>query len=858
MFQTWKPELTGRRQGSGSWGVARIASFGDPLTRSAGAALLCGAFTQRLASRQSELFSENLCWALLPIVFKVARQQPDAEKYGRALPSVNKTSRAIAHGNPSAASLWLVSLSIVLCSLFRAENGIIKLFPALTPLLIIGQRYCRLELYPSGGPHPSLFSRLTDIVFDTALIAIFAIVALSEWDFSGYAMSAIPVAALFVAYTLLTPRTDKRSHWLQSLDFESAIRPLSLHVVAITTFILGVELILFGFSNSNIMLTLTLGLAKALTWYYTFQVVRHSSWLTASVIETFSILSARDPFTQHSSARALMNVVASLLALGQAIHLLPKHAKAKSILWAFSLVPLLPYFANLIAIHFSQLSTVVDVQRHPVEILIREAKSDFEGLLQKQSKTYSTAHDEYQRRYGLEPPPGFKEWYNFAQLHQSPVIDEFDMIYDSISPFLKMSGQEVLETMRQAYSEPHSELWRCTISKHAAETQCTHPWRTFDRHIGSLFDRVVKRLPGGVIDVSFLVNHLDEPRVIVPPSSLKSNQLNFTELSRQPTWGALTQFCSSRKRAVSTERRAPVETFGLPFVTNHKSIMDLCEHPEYSKMHGFALSPTSFRLIEGFVPILSTGSLSTMGDILYPSSAYIESEFQYDDSHDMEWDKKQNDLYWAGSNTGGYAVDETWRNYHRQRFVELAQNLKNQQHSYIREKDGVVSRVVSSFLNSRLYDVAFTRIFQCETRFCRDQRAYFAGKPWADKDRALRSRLVFDLDGNGISGRYYKLLASKSVPLKQTLFREWHDERLVPWVHYVPVSQSLKELPELVFYLTSTESGQLRAREIADQGRRWFSEAFREVDMAIYMYRLLLELARLHDPNRPALPADAE
>lgn len=130
---------------------------------------------------------------------------------------------------------------------------------------------------------------------------------------------------------------------------------------------------------------------------------------------------------------------------------------------------------------------------------------------------------------------------------------------------------------------------------------------------------------------------------------------------------------------------------------------------------------------------------------------------------------------------------------------------------------------------------------------------YFRTKPCADKDAPLKSRLVFDLDGsNGISGRYYKLLASRSAPLKQTLLREWHDDHLLPWLHYIPVSQSMEELPELVFYLTSTEAGQQRAKEIAEQGREWYKRAFREVDLTIYAYRHILELARLQDPEREA------
>jgi Arabidopsis thaliana protein of unknown function (DUF821). len=197
-------------------------------------------------------------------------------------------------------------------------------------------------------------------------------------------------------------------------------------------------------------------------------------------------------------------------------------------------------------------------------------------------------------------------------------------------------------------------------------------------------------------------------------------------------------------------------------------------------------------------------------------------------------------------------VNDEWQTFHRQRFVKLARNIRRGLHSYVREeKGGVINEVKSSFLNRRLFDVAFTRIFQCGRKYCHDQKMYFDVKPWADKDQAFRSKLVFDIDGNGISGRYYKLLASKSAPLKHTILREWHDDRLIPWVHYIPVSHSMDELPELTMYLTS-EAGQKRAQEIAEQGRDWFSKSFRKEDFTIYMYRLFLELARLQDPERPA------
>lgn len=97
----------------------------DPITISAATALLCSIFTQRLASRQSELWSETLGWILLPIVYRAVgprRQQDDSKTWGEA-----------PLGNPeiqpaTAASLWLVALSIVTFCIFRAEGFMIAFF----------------------------------------------------------------------------------------------------------------------------------------------------------------------------------------------------------------------------------------------------------------------------------------------------------------------------------------------------------------------------------------------------------------------------------------------------------------------------------------------------------------------------------------------------------------------------------------------------------------------------------------------------------------------------------------------------------------------------------------------------------
>lgn len=574
-------------------------------------------------------------------------------------------------------------------------------------------------------------------------------------------------------------------------------------------------------------------------------------------------MATRDPLSYDSALQALLYVLASLLVIAQIISMLPKTAVYKAGIWVVASLPMTTYFTSLfwsasaqrMAQDHNQL-----LQPHPVQTLFLNAQTDFERLVSEQSQTFNKAEAEYRRRYGMEPPPGFQRWYDFAVSHKSPMIDQFDMIYDSVSPFWRRSGQEVSQLLKQAQNTAGSELWHCSSSSRSAGVNCGHPYRSFDRHVSSMFNELFKNVSEILPDVSFLVNHFDEPATLVSnqrstyQDRRNDESLRMTYMFKNPSWEAITKFCADDKDNTSAEDEHIFRGADLPFVKNISSAMDLCQHMDYRNLHGFFIRPTSFRLFEGSGPVLSTGAPSTMGDTLFPSPAYSEDEFLYDEEHDPDWEDKINKLYWAGSTTGGFAQDDQWRNFHRQRFVDLVQNpKKTHQYHYLDRRGKMVKHVTSSFLNRRQYDVAFTKVVGCDRTRCRDQRTYFNLKSWTDKDRALQSRLVFDIDGNGISGRYYKLLASKSAPLKLTIFREWHDDRLVPWYHYIPVSLGMEELPELVMYLTSTESGRRVAEGIAMQGRQWYSKALREVDKTIYLYRLLLELARLQDPEREAI-----
>jgi hypothetical protein len=329
-----------------------------------------------------------------------------------------------------------------------------------------------------------------------------------------------------------------------------------------------------------------------------------------------------------------------------------------------------------------------------------------------------------------------------------------------------------------------------------------------------MFNKLLGDLPGVLPDIKLLVNHIDEPRVLLRPSSdSPERRFTVTNLSERPTSDALTKHCPAQQPTQNTNQSQGPSTYDLPLVKNLTSTLDLCTHPHPATTHSLFQSPPSLKLIEGAVPVLSTGKSSTMSDILIPSPAYlVEPEFQYNPARDMPWARKASQLYWAGSTTGGVATQlvqdthegrqpggDNRRHVHRQRFLTLAQNPDppGEGHVYLHEVDGQVQTVWSRFWHGRLWNVFPTRIFQCEHAApCRQQRSFFRRMPWQDGDAALGAKLVFDLDGNGISGRFHKLLASKSLVLKPTLLREWHDERLVSWLHYLPVSLEKGELPE--------------------------------------------------------------
>lgn len=80
---------------------------------------------------------------------------------------------------------------------------------------------------------------------------------------------------------------------------------------------------------------------------------------------------------------------------------------------------------------------------HQIPALMAAGQEKWSSMLSKQSKTLTEAVVEYRRRYNLEPPDGFDDWFHYAQSHNVTLIDEYDELMNSLAPFRALGAEEV-------------------------------------------------------------------------------------------------------------------------------------------------------------------------------------------------------------------------------------------------------------------------------------------------------------------------------------------------------------------------------------------------------------------------------
>ncbi|KAH8821735.1 glycosyltransferase family 90 protein [Xylogone sp. PMI_703] len=531
---------------------------------------------------------------------------------------------------------------------------------------------------------------------------------------------------------------------------------------------------------------------------------------------------------------------------------------------------------------------------HPILQLVKDSEKSFETLKRRQSKTLAEAVAEYRKRYGIPPPPNFDKWFEFAKSKGVQLIDEYDNIHQSLTPFWSLKPSTIRGRAKEALGFPNSLIGLYIRNGTVKRINDGPEWQQ-NATTGMMKDWV-QYLP----DMDLCFNIHDEPRVVLQyddlarlvksaktkympaanavrsprnswsqrPSDLgdglnteEVKTTRFNVFAHQPTWTHSRISCPPNSAArVQLDDGHVVDNYNsyavgeLGFVYNKTAFSDICQSPSLQDSFGFFDRPNAFNVVHDLFPIFSQSKVSSFSDILYPSPWYWYGKVPYNASEDFNWYEKKNRIYWRGSTTGGFSRNGGWRRQHRQKVVTKINEVGPVKILANRgEKDGnddwqVQDAPRSDFKN--LLDVYFSHVGQCDEGDCKAQIEFFDVKDAAKQTDAWSYKYLLDIDGNAFSGRFYAFLQSKSLVFKMAIFREWHEEWLKPWVHYIPWSLKGDEWVESVRWLDADSVGRGEAERIAMQSQDWAKKALRNEDLEAWFFRLLLEYGRLVDDDR--------
>lgn len=264
--------------------------------------------------------------------------------------------------------------------------------------------------------------------------------------------------------------------------------------------------------------------------------------------------------------------------------------------------------------------------------------------------------------------------------------------------------------------------------------------------------------------------------------------------------------------------------------------MNPCIHREHTLTHGSFLAHSSGVLAKRFVPpSFAWCSTSLHADIRTVTLAQ-SSDFANDEDI-VPWEERNDErLFWRGSTTGMWhsARDEgdgeSWRGSQRVRLVNwtsadapmyaIRSGTSSSLVEYLdpsgaeKGRVGEPKRIARRKLNRAIMDVAFGGSpIQCEASSVaslpsgpepRDVCALmasslaFTGMVEKGRNGAGKYKYLLDVDGNGWSARFRRLLSQDAVVFKNTLYPEWYLDRVEPWVHYVPVKVDYEDLHDIL------------------------------------------------------------
>ncbi|TVY83473.1 Beta-1,2-xylosyltransferase [Lachnellula suecica] len=575
-------------------------------------------------------------------------------------------------------------------------------------------------------------------------------------------------------------------------------------------------------------------------------------------------------------------------------------------------LPKLPSWHHDNSDAFEELAGIDD--QHPIVDLMKKGDEAWNQYEESRSMTFKETVHKYRIQYGRHPPPGFREWYKFARDRNVHNVDDFTQIMDDIRPFWGIEPAEIRSLAAHMHEKGEDGVSGLHIRDGKMWKLSNPSWRI--ETMAQMIEPFVKNLP----DMDVAMNRLDQPRVVVPfddmqkllaaeaagrrvtPDAAAEWTLNMTGLFKEndtapvitdPGWfpahGA--QYMNIAKEACPPESHARDDTTSLSsaeaayksqqggFITNFNLSSDLCTvGPEIQGKHGFLFAPSTIIASKRLLPIFGECKVNVNSDILFPANMYYKDDerYAYDKTFDYKWDDKADSIIWRGVTSGGTNTADNWMNMHRQRLVMILNGtVMADKDVRIMTQNTNQQGVYHNFDNFRAddfafkhSDVGFTEPYSCHPD-CSFYDNVWTYKNMTTLSAQFKSKFVVDVDGHSFSGRWHAFLQSRSLGIKATIFREWHDSRLFAWRHFVPMDNRYDDIYSILTYFIGLgkpeETNQpyvqrhnFEGRKLGQQGREWASKVLRKEDIEIYMYRLLIEYARVMDDNRDRIGYSAD
>lgn len=542
---------------------------------------------------------------------------------------------------------------------------------------------------------------------------------------------------------------------------------------------------------------------------------------------------------------------------------------------------------------------------HPIDKLLYDAQHTFASLTSGESNTVEEAAQAYRKRRGRHPPPHFDKWFEFARSHNALVVEGFfDQIYHDLEPFW---GVDPAPMRREASQFEMAINVRDGVAKAGSDWFWTKVWLNMTRTIEHL-------LP----DMDIALNAMDEPRLVVPWEEMNRYMKNASktvklhkaksmknEFQRWPAprtgilagdiskkeweedeffWKIARRGCSPDSLARTTELQTSfadppniTNEYAKPhlhkgYVSNYTMSVQICHQPDLQGLEGILIHPLSTKSTKTFFPMFGGSKLSVNNEILLPAPMYWNEEERFGggNDHGIQWQEKDDKVIWRGVATGGRNFPNNWRGFQRHRFVSLNNGTKisaaesgeakpenfvlpGAEYGLQAQKENKLGQWVDEFA-----DVSFVDLMCAPPQDgrCNYTDFYFETTEGIKMAQQYDNKFVPDIDGNSFSGRYLGFLRSTSLPIKATIFREWHDSRLIPWKHFVPMDSRFLDYFGIMEYFIGYQGRNAHdktAEKIAMEGKEWAEKVLRKEDMSIYVLRLLLEYARVMDESRDSM-----